>query len=85
LNDTSIIGTLPPAVRRVVLEGFADSMHTVFLTTFFLMIPAFLLTFFIKEVPLRSMGGLAAQRAEAAERDAADVEMDNAKAETAVL
>jgi EmrB/QacA subfamily drug resistance transporter len=84
LNDTSIIGTLPPAVRRVVLEGFADSMHTVFLTTFFLMIPAFLLTFFIKEVPLRSMGGLAAQRAEAAERDA-DVEMDNAKAETAVL
>jgi EmrB/QacA subfamily drug resistance transporter len=85
LNDTSIIGSLPPAVRRVVLEGFADSMHTVFLTTFFLLIPAFVLAFFIKELPLRSMGGLAAQRAEAAAREAAEVELDKAKTETAVL
>jgi EmrB/QacA subfamily drug resistance transporter len=85
LNDTSIIGTLPPAVRRVVLEGFADSMHTVFLTTFFLLIPAFALSFFIKEVPLRSMGGLAAQRAEAAASEHAEVQLDKAKAETAVL
>jgi EmrB/QacA subfamily drug resistance transporter len=85
LNDTSIIGTLPPAVRRVVLEGFADSMHTVFLTTFFLLIPAFVLAFFIKEVPLRSMGGLAAQRAEAAASEHAEVQLDKAKAETAVL
>jgi EmrB/QacA subfamily drug resistance transporter len=83
LNDTSIIATLPPTVRRVVLEGFADSMHTVFLTTFFLLIPAFILAFFIKEQPLRSMGGLAAQRAEA---EAASVSAeDRAKAETAVL
>jgi EmrB/QacA subfamily drug resistance transporter len=85
LNDTSIIGSLPPAVRRVVLEGFADSMHTVFLTTFFLLIPAFVLAFFIKELPLRSMGGLAAQRAEAAAREAAEVDLDKAKTETAVL
>jgi hypothetical protein len=87
LNDTSIIATLPAPVRRVVLEGFADSMHTVFLTTFFLLIPAFVLAFFIKELPLRSMGGLAAQRAEAAQqaRESAEVEMDTAKAETAVL
>jgi EmrB/QacA subfamily drug resistance transporter len=79
LNDTSIINTLPPAIRRVVLEGFADSMHTVFLTTFFMLIPAFVLSFFIKEQPLRSMGGLAAQRAEA------ETAENRAKAETAVL
>ena len=85
LNDTSIIATLPPVIRRVVLQGFADSMHTVFLTTFFMLIPAFVLAFFIKELPLRSMGGLQAQRAEAEERESAEVEMDTAKAETAVL
>jgi EmrB/QacA subfamily drug resistance transporter len=79
LNDTSIINTLPPVIRRVVLEGFADSMHTVFLTTFFMLIPAFVLSFFIKEQPLRSMGGLAAQRAEA------ETAENRAKAETAVL
>jgi EmrB/QacA subfamily drug resistance transporter len=65
LNDTSVIGTLPPAIRKVVLEGFADSMHSVFLTVFFLLIPAFILTFFIKEVPLRAQGGIAAASADA--------------------
>jgi MFS family permease len=89
LNDTSVIGTLPPAIRRVVLEGFADSMHTVFLAVFFLLIPAFVLTLFIKEVPLRTMGGAAAARAEAVgqpQRDVdAECDMDSAKAETAVL
>ena len=65
LNDTSVIATLPPAIRKVVLEGFADSMHSVFLTVFFLLIPAFVLTFFIKEVPLRAQGGIAAASADA--------------------
>jgi MFS family permease len=81
LNDTSIISTLPPAVRRVVLEGFADSMSMVFLIVFFLMLPAFVLTFFIQEVPLRSQGGIAAARAEAG----TEAQMDTVKAETAVL
>jgi EmrB/QacA subfamily drug resistance transporter len=81
LNDTSIIATLPPVVRRVILDGFADSMHSVFLLVFFLMIPAFVLTFFIKEVPLRSQGGIAAARAEAG----AEAQLDTVKAETAIL
>ncbi len=59
-NDTSLIRTLPPVIQRVILDGFADSMHTVFLTVSVLMIPAFILTFFIKEVPLRKTGGIAA-------------------------
>ncbi len=77
LNDSSVINTLPPAIRRVVLEGFADSMDTAFLTVFFLLIPAFVLAFFIKEVPLRSQGGIAAADSEA--------RMDAAKSETAIL
>jgi EmrB/QacA subfamily drug resistance transporter len=89
LNDSSVINTLPPAIKRVVLEGFADSMHTVFLTTFYLLIPAFLLSFFIKELPLRAMGGMAAARAEAGAgrhpEDGAEEELETAKAETAVL
>ncbi len=59
-NDTSIIKTLPPVVQKVILQGFADSMDTVFLAVSALMIPAFILTFFIKEVPLRKTGGIAA-------------------------
>ncbi len=78
LNDTSVIGTLPPAVRRVVLEGFADSMHTVFLTVAVLLVPAFLLALRIKEIPLRASGGLAAARDDAAAEAAA-------KSESAVL
>jgi EmrB/QacA subfamily drug resistance transporter len=81
LNDTSVIATLPPAVRRVVLEGFADSMHTVFLVVLLLLIPAFVLSWFIKEVPLRSMSGIDAARAEAN----AEVALERAKTESAIL
>jgi EmrB/QacA subfamily drug resistance transporter len=80
LNDSSIIPHLPPLIRRVVLEGFADSMHTVFVTVFFLLIPAFVLSFFIKEVPLRTMGAAAAAHA-----DEMEARVDSVKAETAVL
>ena len=65
LDDTSIIATLPPAVRRVVLEGFADSMSSAFLTVAVLLVPAFVLSLFIEEIPLRATGGLAASQADA--------------------
>ena len=81
LNDTSVIATLPEAVRRAVLEGFADSMRTVFLTVAVLLVPAFLLSLRIKEIPLRSAGGMAAARAD---QDAA-AERARAEAESAVL
>lgn len=85
LNDTSVIGTLPAAVRRVVLEGFADSMHLVFLTVGVLLVPAFLLSLRIKEIPLRSSGGLAAADKDAADGDRAATEQADAKIESAVL
>ena len=54
LDDSSIIATLPDAVRQVVLQGFADSTSTVFLTVAFLLVPAFVLTLLVKEIPLRA-------------------------------
>ena len=85
LNDTTIIATLPPALQRVVLQGFADSMHSVFVTEAFLIIPAFVLTFFIKEVPLRSMGGLAAAQKEAGAQAEVQASGDRAGAATTVV
>jgi EmrB/QacA subfamily drug resistance transporter len=65
LDDSSIIATLPAAVREVVLQGFADSTSAVFLTVAFLLVPAFVLTLLVEEIPLRTQGGLAAAQADA--------------------
>ena len=80
LNDTSIIATLPPALRRSVLEGFADSFSSVFLTVAVLLVPAFVLTLFVKELPLRSRGGIeAASEEERAQREVAQRELTQAE------
>ncbi len=78
LDNTENFAKLPEGVRRVVLEGFADSMHVVFLTMACIVVPAFVGAFFIKEVPLRTQSGLAAQRS--AEQDG-----ERAMAETAIV
>ena len=78
LQDTTSFAQLTAPARRVVLSGFADSMHTVFLVVAAVVVPAFIGTFFIKEVPLRSEGGLAAQRT-------GDGDGERAMAETAVV
>ena len=75
LNDSSVIATLPDAVRQVVLDGFADSMSTVFLVVALLMAPAFVLSLLTKEIPLRAHGGMQAAAADSAA----------ARAESAVL
>ena len=62
LDNTGNFDRLPPAAKRVILEGFADSMHVVFLTVACVIVPAFIGSWFIKERPLRQMGGLEAQR-----------------------
>ncbi len=80
-DDTTVLETLPPDVRRVVLEGFADSMSTVFLVAACVMLPAFLLALRIKEVPLRAQGGIAAAHAHA---DTA-TRLETTRAESAVL
>jgi EmrB/QacA subfamily drug resistance transporter len=74
-NTSALFAKLPAPLKQLVLEGFADSMHTVFLVVAAIVVPAFVLTFFIKEVPLRQHGGLAS----------AEADGDRAMAETAVV
>jgi EmrB/QacA subfamily drug resistance transporter len=62
LDNTGNFATLPAAATNVILNGFADSMHTVFLVVAVICIPAFIGTFFIKEVPLRAHGALETMR-----------------------
>ncbi len=62
LDNTSNFAKVPEAAKSVILGGFADSMDTVFLVAAAVCIPAFIGAFFIKEVPLRAMGGLQSQR-----------------------
>jgi len=81
LDDSSVIATLPAAVRRAVLEGFADSMSTVFFVIAMLLVPAFVLTLLVKEIPLRAQGGLAAAHADAKTEEA----LSASRAESAVL
>jgi EmrB/QacA subfamily drug resistance transporter len=78
LDNTENFSKLPQAAQRVVLEGFADSMRTVFLVVAAVVIPAFIGSLFIKEVPLRSEGGLEAQRS-------AESQGERAMAETAIV
>ncbi|MFD7923560.1 MFS transporter [Streptomyces sp. NPDC059740] len=64
LNDSSFIQQLDPRLSEPFKQGFADSMHTVFLTGAIVVAVAFLLVLFIKEVPLRTVSGLQARAAE---------------------
>lgn len=81
LDDSSVIATLPAVVRQAVLEGFADSVQSVFAVVAVLLVPAFVLSLCIGERPLRTQGGIAAAYAEA------DLEtrLRTTRTETAVL
>lgn len=70
INDTSFIEHLPTVLKNVFLHGFNDSMQRVFLVAALVAVPAIVLAFMIKEIPLRKSAGLAAQ----AEDEAAKAE-----------
>jgi hypothetical protein len=71
----------------VFLNGFADSMHLVYITAAVLMLATFVLSFFIKEVALRSQAGLAAAASDKAMEAGQPHQVDEAgaKTETAIL
>lgn len=71
LDDTTVIATLPDAVRTAVLQGFTDSMQTAFLVVACVMVPAFLLSLRLEVTHLREMSGLEAREAEQARAEAA--------------
>jgi EmrB/QacA subfamily drug resistance transporter len=53
LQDSSFLQKVDPRLARPFLEGFAESIDVVFLTGAFVMVAAFVVTWFIKEIPLR--------------------------------
>ncbi|MCL6299986.1 MFS transporter [Streptomyces kronopolitis] len=71
LSDSSFIQQLDPRLAEPFKRGFADSMHTVFLMGAIVVALAFVLMWFIKEMPLRQLSGLQARAQAEAEADAA--------------
>ncbi|MGI8667768.1 MAG: MDR family MFS transporter [Jatrophihabitans sp.] len=64
LNDTSFLQHGAQVLREPFLSGFAGAMDRVFLVAAIVVIPAFVLSFFLKEVKLRMESGLEAQAME---------------------
>jgi EmrB/QacA subfamily drug resistance transporter len=54
LGSPEAIHRLKPVVQHVVLEGFTNSLHTVFLTAVPVAVAGWLAVLFLKELPLRS-------------------------------
>ncbi|ALG06582.1 MFS transporter [Kibdelosporangium phytohabitans] len=54
LQDSSFLQQIDPRLARPFLEGFTDSIQMVFLAGMFVMVLAFIVSLFIKEIPLRS-------------------------------
>jgi hypothetical protein len=58
LNDTSFLASLSPEQARPILEAFATGVDTVFLVGGIVVAVAFVLTWFLKEVPLSDKSGI---------------------------
>ncbi len=71
LQDSSFLQHIDPRLARPFLVGFSNAMDEVFLVASGVMFLAFVLLFFLEEVPLRNQSGIEALAAElAAEVDA---------------
>ena len=64
LNDTSFLKHGAMVLRQPFLAGFSGAMDRVFLVAALVVLPAFVLSFFLKELKLRMESGLEAQAAE---------------------
>jgi EmrB/QacA subfamily drug resistance transporter len=58
LNNTAFINTMPPQEARPILDGFASSLDTVFMVGGVVVLVAFALVWFLKEVPLSNKSGI---------------------------
>ncbi|MBP2320868.1 EmrB/QacA subfamily drug resistance transporter [Kibdelosporangium banguiense] len=67
LQDSSFLQRIDPRLARPFLEGFTDSIQMVFLIGMGVMILAFVVSLFIKEIPLRSGNAMQAAMVEGGE------------------
>ncbi|MFI7675170.1 MDR family MFS transporter [Actinophytocola sp. NPDC049390] len=58
LNDTSFLATLPPEQARPILEAFSTGVDTVFTVGGIVVFVAFVLMWFLKEIPLSDKSGI---------------------------
>ncbi|HEX4223666.1 MAG TPA: MFS transporter [Pseudonocardiaceae bacterium] len=63
-QDSSFVQRLDPRLAQPFLNGFANSLHPVFLTAAIVVAVGFGVLLFLKEVPLRMQSGLEARLAE---------------------
>ncbi|MGN6606969.1 MAG: MFS transporter, partial [Jatrophihabitans sp.] len=77
LNDTSFLHHIESVLAHPFLVGFSDAMDLVFTVGAIVLVAAFVLSLFMKEVPLRTMSGQQARAAAEAAAAAAvtDVEL----------
>ncbi len=66
LNDTSFIQKIDAVLAHPFLVGFSQAMDIVFLVGAIVLVAALVLSFMLKEIPLRRVSGIEAARAEAA-------------------
>jgi EmrB/QacA subfamily drug resistance transporter len=70
LNDTTFISHMDPTLSRPILDGFASSLDTVFTVGAFVVLIAFALIWFVKEVPLSNKSGIQRVAAEGDQQEA---------------
>ena len=68
LNDTSFVQELDKVLAKPFLVGFSQAMDLVFLVGAIVMVAAFVLSLMLKELPLRQLSGIEAEKAEQAEK-----------------
>jgi DNA-binding MarR family transcriptional regulator len=56
-SNASVLHGLPPSVQHAILHGYSDALHPVFLTAVPVALVAFVLSWFLREVPLRTATG----------------------------
>jgi EmrB/QacA subfamily drug resistance transporter len=64
LNDTSFLQTIDSVLAHPFQVGFSQALDLVFLVGAFVMLIAFVLALFLKEVPLRQVSGIEAAKIE---------------------
>ncbi|PZS12559.1 MAG: MFS transporter [Pseudonocardiales bacterium] len=69
LNDTSFLSRIDAQLAHPYLVGFSQAMDLVFTVGAAVLVFAFILSLFLKEVPLRTQSGLEAARTAAAAED----------------
>ncbi|MDQ6657513.1 MAG: MFS transporter [Actinomycetota bacterium] len=75
-NDTSFLQRISPTLARPFQQGFVDSMHPVFFAAAIVALVAFIVLWFMKETPLRTISALQERQNEAAAAVAAQVAAD---------